>query len=67
MSEIFGKPEFKSWVMIVCQGKKSLAEVADSAKETSLIETANDSRDRELALLTMCSQGNPEQVQRILE
>lgn len=67
MSEIAENPDFKSWVTIVCQGKKSSEEVAETAKETGLIETANDSRNRELALLTMCSQGNPDQVARILQ
>lgn len=67
MSEIAENPDFKLWIMIGYQGKKSLAEVADSAKAAGLIGTANDSRNKELALLTMCSQGKPEQVQRILE
>ena len=67
MSEISDNPQFKSWVMIVCQGKKSITDVTDTAKEPGLIEAAKDSRDKELTLLTMCSQGNPDQVKTILQ
>lgn len=66
MSEIAENPDFKLWIMIGCQGKKSITDVVDSANAGGLIETVNDSRNRQLALLTMCSQGNPGQVEKII-